>query len=80
MSAFKALYGRDPPDITRLGRGHTPVESLEAMLQEREALLDELGFNLIHAQQQMKKNADLKRRDVEFAVGERVYLKLQPYR
>lgn len=79
MTPFKALYGQDPPHIIRLGKGHTPVDSLEEMLREREAILDELRFNLIQAQQRMKKNANLKRREVEFEVGDKVYLKLQPY-
>lgn len=34
MSPFKALYGRDPPHLLRLGTGHTPVNSLEEGLRE----------------------------------------------
>lgn len=47
MTPFKALYGRDPPHITRLGKGHTPLDSLEEILCEREVILDELRINLI---------------------------------
>ncbi|KAL8114587.1 hypothetical protein AgCh_021450 [Apium graveolens] len=43
------------------------------MLQERDALLDELHFNLIKAQQVMAKAADSKRREVELAVGKMAY-------
>lgn len=51
MTPFKALYGRDPPHLMRVGRGQTPVDSLEALLQERDSLLNELHFNLVKAQQ-----------------------------
>lgn len=54
MTPFKALYGRDPPHILRVGRGKTPVDSLDTLLQECDAILDELRFNLIKAQQRMK--------------------------
>lgn len=80
MSPFKIVYGRDPPHVTRLGRGHSPVDSLESMLQERDAILDDLHFNLIKAQQVMNAAADKKRRDVSFDINDRVYIKLQPYR
>lgn len=47
---------------------------------ERDAILDELKFQLLKAQQLMKANEDKKRHDVNFTVGDMVYLKLQPYR
>lgn len=80
MTPFKVLYGRDPPTVIRVNRGASPVESLENMLQERDAVLDALQINLIKAQQKMKSSADATRREVHFKVGDRVYLKLQPYR
>lgn len=80
FSPFRVLYGRDAPHIVRLERGHTPVNSLDEFLQERDAVLDELHFHLLRAQQTMKKTADIHRRDVEFMVDDWVYLKLQPYR
>lgn len=61
MSPFKALYGRDPPFVLRIGKGQTPVDSLEEMLQERESILDDLRFNLLNAQQRMKRTADVHR-------------------
>lgn len=56
------------------------VNSIDELLQERDAIIDDLHINLLRAQQRMKANADLKRRDEQFQVGEMVFLKLQPYR
>ena len=56
------------------------VDSLDQLLRERDAILDELQFNLARAQQLMKYYADKNRKDVSYEVGDMVYLKLQPYR
>lgn len=77
---FKILYGRDPPVVNRVSRGQTPVDSVDEILQERDIILDELRVQLLRAQQKMKSNADKKRREEQFEVGQRVYVKLQPYR
>lgn len=60
LTPFKVLYGRDRPLITQLGKGQSPVNSAEAMLKERDAILDDLYYNLLRAQQTMKANADKK--------------------
>lgn len=49
------------------------------MLQEREAMLYDLHFDLVCGQQLMKIGADAKRRDVQFDVGD-VFFKFQLYR
>ena len=49
-------------------------------LHERDALLKLVRENLTVAQAQMKLNADHHRREQEFAPGDFVYLKLQPFR
>lgn len=74
------MYERDPPHIVRLGRGQTLVDSVEHMLQERDAILDELHFNLTREHLIMKQTTNLKRRDEVFKEGDFVYLKLQLYR
>ncbi|KAL8123137.1 hypothetical protein AgCh_011215 [Apium graveolens] len=80
VSPFKVLYRRDPPSLLRIGQGQTPVNSLDELLKERDAILDDLKFQLVKSHQRMKLAADNKRRDESFTVGEQVYLKLQPYR
>lgn len=50
MTPFRVVYGRDPPKLWRLGADQTMVSSLEEMLMERDAILDELRLNLNRAQ------------------------------
>lgn len=58
----------------------TKVASVKEDLQSRNAILAKLKHHLTQAQEKMKAKADGKRRNVPFAVGDMVHLKLQPYR
>ena len=80
MSPFQALYGCPPSYIVRFGHSHSLVESLEQLLQERDAMLNEIQFNLVKGQQAMKYYANSRHRDVSFKEGDLVFLKIQPYR
>ena len=80
FTPFKVVYGRNPTALVRIGKGQSPVNSIEEMLCDRDAILDDLHFNLLRAQQRMKHYADLKSKDEAFAVGDMVYLRIQPYR
>ena len=44
-------------------------------MEDRDAQLDELKLHLLRAQQKMKSRVDAKRRDEEFEVGEKVFVK-----
>lgn len=77
---FKVLYGRDPPTIHRYEHGTTAVATLEDQLLEWDAVLDDLKMQFLRAQHRMKQMEDKKRKDVQFQVGDKVFLKLQPYR
>ena len=79
-SPFKVVYGRDPPTLLRFERGSTAVAALEEQLLERDAILDDVKAYLLQAQHRMSRYANASRREVEFEVGQLVYLKLQPYR
>lgn len=80
MNPFKILYGRDPPTIIPCyTRDDTPFD-VHAQLVARDQLLAQLKLNLSRAQTRMKLNADKKHVEVEFNVGDFVFVKLQPYR
>jgi hypothetical protein len=61
-SPFKVVYGRDPPSIQQL--------------QDRDEFLLEIQERLEQAQQRYKGFYDHKHREVEFAVGDWVWLRL----
>lgn len=77
---FKLVYGRDAPSLMAYEEGATQNFELDEMLKEREVVLESVKHNLLRAQALMKNNADKHRRELEFAVGDKVYLKLRPYR
>lgn len=53
---------------------------VEQYMLQRDEIMDLLKHNLHKAQQSMKDFADRKRRHVEFAVSDWVFVKLKPYR
>jgi hypothetical protein len=80
MSPFKALYGRDPPPIIPYQQETTMVAEVDQLLLLRDNMLAELKQNLPKAQVRMKEQAVKGRCEVEFQVGDMVYLKAQPYK
>jgi hypothetical protein len=80
MSPFEALYEYPPPSLS--GLPEDPTLSIEAQntLTERDHMITVLQQNLAQAQHYMKKYADKKRTDRTFALGDMVYLKMQPHR
>ncbi|XP_061375386.1 uncharacterized protein LOC133317533 [Gastrolobium bilobum] len=80
MTPFKAVFGRDPPSILDYVSSDTRLEEVDTALMDRQAILQQLLENLIKAQQAMKERADRKRRDVQYKVGDLVWVHLQPYR
>lgn len=80
MTPFQTLYGHPPPHLVRFGHSSTALDSLEQLLQERDAMLDEIQFNLVKAQQTIQHYANTKHRELSLNEGDLVFLKLRPYR
>lgn len=80
MTPFKAVYGVPPPRLLIYILGATRVHVVEEVLRNKEQILKLLHHNLTHAQQRMKKYADIRRTERTFELGQAVCLCLQPYR
>ncbi|KAI4316962.1 hypothetical protein L6164_024883 [Bauhinia variegata] len=77
---FELLYGRKPPTLLRFLPGECLVEAVANDLWNRDEIIKQLQHNLQKAQQLMRTYANKKRRDVQYQVGDWVYLKLRPHR
>jgi hypothetical protein len=76
---FQVLYGHAPRHFGISDTSQCTVPDLEQWLRDREAMYDIIQHNLTRDQVRMKAQADKNRQEREFAVGDWVYLKLQPY-
>ncbi|WVZ62540.1 hypothetical protein U9M48_012279 [Paspalum notatum var. saurae] len=78
-SPFEVLYGHAPRNFGISVTDVCAVSDLDDWLQDREVMLGLARQHLSRAQLRMKKQADKQRSERSFAVGDQVYLKLQPY-
>lgn len=76
---FEVLYGFPPRHLGLDIALAAPVPDLSAWLSERELMHQLVHQHLLRAQDRMKRQADKHRVERQFAVGDMVYLKLQPY-
>jgi hypothetical protein len=76
-SAFKVVYGREPPTLMSYVLGAPKVAAVDKQLQERDEFLGEVKDRLIQAQVAMKQYQDKTRREVSFQAGDWVWLRLQ---
>lgn len=80
MTPFQVVYVRSPPGILP----HMETDDVPPLVSQwfanRDKLLSQIKSNLLRAQVRMKRFADLKRSEVQFQVGDWVFVKLQPYR
>ena len=75
-SPFEVMYGRKPPTVMQHILGEVRVEVVARDLQDRDEALRQLA----RAQEQMRCNANMHRREVSFELGDWVYLKLRPHK
>lgn len=80
VTPFEVVCSQSPylhiPYIT----GDSQVEAVDRSLSAREECIKLLKFHLQRAQDRMKMQANKKRTNKEYDVGDLVYVKLQPYR
>jgi hypothetical protein len=79
MSPFEALYGHPPRHFGVSAAVVCQSADLGAWLKERALTQDLLKQHLLRARQIMKQQADKHRSDRQFAIGDWVFLKVQPY-
>jgi hypothetical protein len=73
---FEVVYGCAPPTLLSYQSEIFKVAAVDHQLQERDLFLSEIRDRLLHAQQLMKRNFDGQHRDIEFQVGDWVWLRL----
>jgi hypothetical protein len=74
---FRVVYGRDPPTIRSYEAGDTRVAAVAQSMEEREEFLADVRHRLEQAQLVQKRYYDKAHRDVSYAVGDWVLLRLR---
>jgi len=79
MSPFEVLYGHPPRHFGLSVDSVSASTEVDVVLGERATMLSSVRQHLLRAQQRMKHQADKRRSERSFQIGDYVYLKLQPY-
>ena len=77
---YEVTFGRKPFNFLEYISGTSNIEAVEDLLTDRDATFQTIRKKLLKAQDQMKKQADHKRQEVNYQVGDWVLLRLRPYR
>nr|GEZ98557.1 peroxidase 64 [Tanacetum cinerariifolium] len=77
---FYVVYGREPPSLLPYVMGETKNAKLEQQLVDCDDMLKLIRHYLHKVQDRMRQQANCKRRDISFEVGDYVFLTIQPYR
>jgi hypothetical protein len=80
MTPFEVVYGQKPPSVLSYLLGALKVLAVDLTLTYQEAILHTLKENLFMAQNCMKKEVDQGHSECQFAKGDQVLLRLQPYK
>jgi len=74
------VYGHSPGLHIPYLAGDSRVEAVDRSLRAKEECIQMLKYHLERTQKRMKQQADKRRTDRTFEVGDLVYVKLQPYK
>lgn len=77
---FEALYGRAPPVLVKGDTPFSVVDEVNKLIAERNMMLKEMHEQLLKAQDVMRSQANKHRRQMDYEVGDMVFLKIQPYK
>lgn len=80
VTPYEVVYGQPSSLHIPYVSGDCRVAAVDRSLKAREDCIAMLKFHLSMAQQRMKTQADKHRSEKQFAIGDFVYVKLQPYR
>jgi hypothetical protein len=73
---FRVVYGRDPPALPDYEPGHSRTSAVDSELQDRDLFLSDVRSRLLQAQEYAKLHYDGHHRELHFAVGDWVWLRL----
>lgn len=77
---YEITFGKKPFNVSQYISSSSPVEAVNDLLTNREAIFKKIRKKLIKVQEVMKTIADTKRRNVKFEIGDWVMVILRPYR
>ena len=80
QTPFEVVYGWESPSLLTYISGTVKVAVVEQELLQRDQVLQELKQHIKTSQNRMKQVYDWRHREKDYAVGDWVYLWLQPYR
>jgi len=79
FSSFEALYGHSPRHFGISVLTDVAVPELSTWLSDRKVITELIQQHLARAKDRMKRQADKKRSERQFQVGDMVFVKIQPY-
>lgn len=79
MIPFSTLYGCAPPTISDYISRYTTIITLDTIMKNRQEIVTLIKKNLTKSREHMATQANKKRVDFTFEVGDFVLLLLQPY-
>ena len=80
MTPFIALYGYHSLSITSSLKETSKVQAVEDYIKHQQQVLKHLKDNLNLSQNRMKQQGDQHRSEINFDVGDWIFLRLQPYK